>query len=260
MSELDLTKSSGFDGILLGATTKGTFLTKIGADNLVRAAVFRVLRLNFLGPDAGLLTRQDKYLAGVRSIVVPQIKRELHDAKKVLVPKLGSDGKQLFDDKGGRLWEIGPDGLHKMLENPRWRSILIQGVVDHVAAQLIFKRHQKALCSVVQNKVPGFLEATSGIGFSSNDAGVQRVLEDLQAMRDSSEQGDLVTSDVTGMDFSLGGLALVAVYHATSHRSRDFNRAALAYAYCEADPMYLLVDRLLYTDRGATGFVRQGPR
>ena len=37
ISQLDLTKSAGFDGILAGATTKGLFLTSVGPENLAKA-------------------------------------------------------------------------------------------------------------------------------------------------------------------------------------------------------------------------------
>ena len=83
-----------------GATTKGT---KVGTENLARAAVMRVLRLAYVGFDAGMMTPHDKYLAGMCSIVVPQIKRELHDAKKVLKPKLRADGKHEGAEFGGSL-------------------------------------------------------------------------------------------------------------------------------------------------------------
>ena len=69
------------------------------------------------------------------------------------------------------------------------------------------------------------------------------VVAGFQDMRKLSAGGDLFTSDVTGMDFSLGSLALAAAYYAmlcTTERSEAFNRAAIAYAYCEADPMYLI--------------------
>ena len=65
----------------------------------------RVLRLAYVGSDAGMMTLHDKYLASMRSIVVPQIKRELHDAKTVLKPKLRADGKQEVDDKGKSLYD-----------------------------------------------------------------------------------------------------------------------------------------------------------
>ena len=76
-----------------------------------------------------------------------------------------------------------------------------------------------------------------GSGFASNDEGVKRVLDDFDLMRDRSKDGVLVTSDVSGMDFSLGGLALLAAYHAIlckSQPSESFDRAAVAYAYLEA--------------------------
>ena len=37
ISQLDLTKSAGFDGLLVGASTKGLFITTLGEENLARA-------------------------------------------------------------------------------------------------------------------------------------------------------------------------------------------------------------------------------
>ena len=86
----------------------------MGTENLARAAVMRVLRLAYVGFDAGMMTPHDKYLAGMCSIVVPQIKRELHDAKKVLKPKLRADGKQEVDDKGKSLYDDEDYELYKL--------------------------------------------------------------------------------------------------------------------------------------------------
>ena len=67
------------------------------------------------------------------------------------------------------------------------------------------------------------------------------MLDDFDKMRAMSQGGVLVTSDVTGMDFSLGGLALAACCYATlckSEANEQFDRTAMAYAYAEAAPMY----------------------
>ena len=58
-----------------------------------------------------------------------------------------------------------------------------------------------------------------GSGFASNDEGVKRVLDDFDLMRDRSKDSVLITSDVSGMDFSLGGLALLAGYHADQEQA-----------------------------------------
>ena len=231
ISDLDLSKSAGFDGLQIGATSKGLFLTQIGEENLAAAAVVKVMRHAFVGADAAFMTTLDKYLAGMRSIVVGQIKKELHDQGKVFEPARDGSGKVIVDEKGDTVWALTPDGAVKWLEHPRWRSILIQGITDHVAAQILFKEHLNNIKAAVQNKVPGCLQTGSGIGFSSNDAGITALLDDFDEMRKVSKDEVLVTSDVTGMDFCLGGLVAAYPYYATlceTTKSEDFKRAAMS--------------------------------
>ena len=82
------------------------------------------------------------------------------------------------------------------------------------------------------------------MGFSSNDEGVKRVRDDFDVMRAEGKGGQLISSDVTGM--------LLAAYYAIlckSRRCNHFDGAAIAYAYAEADPSYV-VDLSLYRQAG----------
>ena len=62
---------------------------------------------------------------------------------------------------GEKFWELDENGVEVMLANPRWRSILIQGIVDHVTAQILFKRHQTSLASRRSERRPCYSEAAS---------------------------------------------------------------------------------------------------
>ena len=112
-----------------------------------------------------MMTPHDKHLAGTRSLIVPQTKRELHDAGKVLKPGLDEEGVHMKSESGEKLWELDENGVEIMLANPRWRSILIQGVIDQVTAQILFKRHQKALRAVVQTLFRATLRAPRASAF-----------------------------------------------------------------------------------------------
>ena len=114
INQLDLDKSAGYDGSVMGCQTKAEFV-RAYHKQLRAAALNRIKRLAFIGVDAGRMTPRDLFLAGLRCLVAPAIKDELHEPRKVF--------KKLPN---------GEFDYTQRLEHPRWRSILVQGTIDHI--------------------------------------------------------------------------------------------------------------------------------
>ena len=95
----------------------------------------------------------------------------------------------------------------------------MQSTVDHLATIVLTKTATRACIDHFQTAdvdTPGacdeLLVIGSGVGFASNDQGVARLSKIFKAMAALSETGKIVTSDVSGMDWSLGGSVLLATY------------------------------------------------
>ena len=108
---------------------------------------------------------------------------------------------------------------YQRLSNPRWRSILVQGTVDHLATIVLTKTATMACIENFQcadkkdmAKCAELVAIGSGVGFASHDEGVADLCSLFKAMACRSETGKLATSDVSGMDWSLGGSVLLATY------------------------------------------------
>ena len=140
---LQLDKSAGIDGVLNKATTKGEYVRQC-RHSLMICVYNRIQRLKALGPLAGRLTAKDKVRCAVRSLVNPQVKQEGHPNKKVFKTHKGPDGQELLtlDESGQKI----------RLENPRWRLILIQGVIDHVTGVVLHKAYTDAAIGLFQER------------------------------------------------------------------------------------------------------------
>ena len=102
----------------------------------------------------------------------------------------------------------------------------------------------------MEPRVARWIRTARGIYFLDPPRGLG--LDDFAEMRKVSKDEVLVTSDVTGMDFCLGGLVAAYPYYATlceTTKSEDFKRAAMSFSYCEADPIYL-IERECYRQAG----------
>ena len=78
---------------------------------------------------------RDLYLSGLRGLVSPAIKDELHEPKKVFQKIAGTDSLD----------------FGKRMKNPRWRSILVQGTVDHIVGTALSKTFSLAHIDPYQN-------------------------------------------------------------------------------------------------------------
>ena len=140
---LQLDKSAGIDGVLNKATTKGDYVRQC-RHSLMICVYNRIQRLKALGPLAGRLTAKDKVRCAVRSLVNPQVKQEGHPYKKVFKTHKGPDGQELLT--------LDENGQKIRLENPRWRLILIQGVIDHVTGVVLHKAYTDAAIGLFQER------------------------------------------------------------------------------------------------------------
>ena len=189
---MDFTKSAGSDGYARGYNKKGDFLVH-DLDLVKRAAWSRLQRLVLVGQDIGLFTGPELVRYGLRGAVFPAIKDEWHEERKVLQMK---DGKPLLDDEGNRI----------RVADPRWRSILMQSTVEYVVQYCLFKRQVNAQVEVLQNgSIDRAIAQSSVVGISTTEPGLQRLREIVDRMREKSG-GKLRTSDITGLDWSVGAL------------------------------------------------------
>lgn len=156
---LDLAKSAGIEGLLNGTPTKGDYVRKDRSALIVRA-MNRIRRLVLLGPTVGYMTAKDKYRAGLRSLVNPQVKDEGHALDKVYRFTL-KDGEKVF--------EKDAEGRYVRQEHPRWRLILIQGIVDHVVGVVLHKQCTEASVGLFQSMPDQecTLSRGFGVGFST---------------------------------------------------------------------------------------------
>lgn len=174
----------------------------------IREAVWKRI-LAFVGSDVGLFDRQELIFYGPRSAVFPCIKLEWHPERKVYV--FGEAGVPLLDE----------DGFKVPLSNPRWRSILVQSTIDHITQFCLLKEFSEAETAVVrEGDAEKIIKGVSLVGVSRADdrlGAIERVFDKLRVLGN----GDICTSDVSGMDWSVSGLASLDGYHFI--RGKPFN-------------------------------------
>ena len=84
---------------------------------------------------------------------------------------------------------------------------MVQGTIDHIVGATLTKTSAKAYIGHFQdsdfsgNGAQNVANAGSGAGFSSNDSGIERLCEIFRNMSDKSLDGQLFSSDITGMDW-----------------------------------------------------------
>lgn len=77
----------------------------------------------------------------LRSLVNPQVKDEGHALNKVFRHEKRN---------GSIVFEKDADGNYVRQDHPRWRLILIQGVVDHVVGVVLHKNYTEASVGLFQ--------------------------------------------------------------------------------------------------------------
>lgn len=97
----------------------------------------------------------------------------------------------------------------------------------------------------------------TGVGFSSHDEGVRKVCEIFRGMAGTAVDSQLITADVSAMDWSLGGTSLLTWYKMmldcsgkTQTKDKLLNpsietveirkRAIWAFGYATHHPMYII--------------------
>lgn len=230
--DMRMDKSSGWSGAILGCAQKSDLMSKYGEDVLDTAAR-RVARFLLFPAFAATLGPLDLVRFGFRGVVIPEVKGELHPTKKVML-----NGQKLKD--------------------PRWRSILMQDTADHLV-HMYFEAGFNA--GLVENYQSGEIQSTlaygSLVGLATNESGIERIHALLGAM---SEDGAacLRTSDVSGMDWSLGAsdvLAAAAVraqrfLHSDSPHRRRLAVGTYAASLAESRSVYLIEDTLYAANEG----------
>ena len=146
IGQMELSKSAGSNGAVCGRSTKEEFLQGFRQD--IREACLRSMkRLACVGKDAGYVSARDLFWCGLRGLVSPEIKDELHEPKKVFAAT--PDDSIDYD---------------KRLKNPRWKSILVQGTIDHIEGATLTKTSAKAYIGHFQDTDLGGGVASPGSG------------------------------------------------------------------------------------------------
>ena len=133
--------------------------------------------------------------------VNPQIKREWHEPEKYYAT----------DSKGAILRDAEGKPVPRKL--PRWRSILIQGTIDFLVLVVLLRRYTKAWTRAFQES--GGEEAVkfgSGVGFSTAPEGKKAMASLLRKLCAENPSSLVRSSDVTGMDWSVGASGLIHTY------------------------------------------------
>ena len=236
MSSLRPGKSAGYDGYTRGRSTKGEF-ERAYHEELVTATTNRLRRLAFLGSNAGFLDPIHKCRAGLKTLVNPQIKREWHRFDKVY--EADAEGNVRLD----------ADGKPILRKNPRWRSILIQGTVDFLTLVVLVSRYTKGWTKAFQESGgSAAVNFGSGVGFSASPEGKKQMARLLRSLSEGSPSGMMRSSDVTGMDWSVGPSGLIHTYRVwleAGAPETQWARMLWAFGYCELDSLYLLGSRVL---------------
>ena len=236
MGSLRPGQSAGYDGYIRGRSTKGEF-ERAFHDELVTATTNRLRRLAFLGSNAGYLHPIHKFRLGLKTLVNPQIKREWHRYEKFF--EADAEGNIKRD----------ADGRPVPRKNPRWRSILIQGTIDFLTLVVLVSKYTKGWTRAFQESGgKSALQFGSGVGFSASPEGKKQMASLLQAMSKASPSGMMRSSDVTGMDWSVGPSGLVHTYRVWLEAGAPENqwaRMLWAFGYCELDSLYLLGSRII---------------
>ena len=228
-ADLRMDKSAGADGHLNSATTKGELLMAKKAD-VEEAVLRRLKRLILLGDAVSLFSGPELVLLGVRSPVYPSIKDELTELRKC------------FQVKNGQL-VLTPEGDRIPLEFPRWRSILVQSTVDHLTQFVLYKPFSLAEVGLLQEgAVSQAVDECSLVGISTSDEGLIRFKALLDELR-SRGSGEVRSSDVTGMDWSVGRMGALDAYfclrNSTSREPR-FVAAVTAQAWALINSTYVI--------------------
>lgn len=112
---------------------------------------------------------------GVRGAVFPAIKDEWHEERKAFHM---SNGEALRDSEGKRI----------RVDDPRWRSILMQSTIEYIVHYCLFKRQVNAQAGVLQEgDIDCAFAQSSVVGISTAEAGLQRLRQIVDRMRDNCE-------------------------------------------------------------------------
>lgn len=172
---------------------KGNFLT---ADiiSIVEAVKRRLKRLQLVGKDIGLFKGIELVQYGMRGVVFPAIKNEWHPEKKIF--KTDDSGVAVLDEEGKRV----------RLDHPRWRSILMQSTLEYAVQYALFKAKVNAQVEVLQNgDVDAAIGQSTMVGASTSTEGLERMRQIFDRLFELGG-GVVRTSDVTGLDWSVGAL------------------------------------------------------
>lgn len=197
VNHMDKSKSSGSDGFARGQSLKGPFLAN-DLQLIELAAKNRLKRLKLVGSDIGLFSGIELVQFGLRGVVFPAIKDEWHAERKMFKMKKNKDGSEtpVLDANGDRV----------RAECPRWRSILMQSTVEYIVQYCLFKRQVAAQVSLLQDgDIDKVIGQSAMVGTSTSEAGLERLREVFDRLGQLGN-GVVRTSDVTGLDWSVGAL------------------------------------------------------
>ena len=200
--------------------------------DLEEACVRRIKRLVILGDAVSLFTGPELVELGVRTPIYPSIKDELTEYRKCFV----------FVD--GRLY-LTPEGECVELDFPRWRSILVQATVDHLVQYVLYKPFSAFEVDLLQDAhchVTDAVDYGSLVGVSTSDEGLVRFRSLLEELRGRGS-GQLRSSDVTGMDWSVGRSGALDGYFCLRNatlQSPEFVSAVTAQSWALINGTYVI--------------------
>lgn len=159
IASMDLAKSAGSDGYVRGHPKRNECFSH-DPEAILNTAWLRLQRLALVGENIGLFSGLEFIRLGLRGVVFPAIKDEWHEERKVFV----TDEEQKD--------VIGPDGTRTRLENPGWRSILMQSTIEYLVQYVLFKRQTLAQVEIVRGgDVEKIICQSSLVGVSTSEDG-----------------------------------------------------------------------------------------
>ena len=89
---------------------------------------------------------------------------------------------------------------------PAGEPYLCSPPLTYLVHYVLFKRQTKAQVDVRAGDIEKIVRQSTVVGLSTAEEGLQTVRAVLDLMRQDSTSGELRTSDITGLDWSLGAL------------------------------------------------------
>ena len=133
-------------------------------------------------------------------------------------------------DDGTEAAKRDADGNRIRLAHPRWRAILMQSTIEYATQFVLFKGKVNAQVKVLQEgSIDEAIGQSAMVGVSTSDDGLVRMRQIVDRLYELGN-GQLRTSDVTGMDWSVGALGGFSRVH-----NLAFSREAIRGVHFSSD-------------------------